>query len=85
MNTADSNDVYNPNNDLKDGLIQVWVDGELMLSRKHLWRWTNTMKADGFWFIDYYNNRPDMAAPPSRAQYVYYDNFRVSTTPITSR
>ena len=41
------------------------------------------MKADGFWFYDFYNHRPDLGSPPSADQYVYYDNFRVSEDPIT--
>jgi hypothetical protein len=83
LNTADSNDIYNPDNDRKDGLTQVWVDGKLMLSRTHLWRWTDTMKADGFWFYDYYNNRPELSSPPPEDQFTYYDNIKVSTSPIT--
>jgi hypothetical protein len=83
LNSADSNDIYNPDNDRKDGLAQVWVDGKLMLSRTHLWRWTDTMKADGFWLYDYYNDRPELSSPPPEDQFTYYDNIRVSTSPIT--
>jgi hypothetical protein len=83
MNTADSNDAYTSSVDLKDGLVEVWINGTKMLSKVHLWRYTDTMKADGFWFRDFYNDRPDLTNPPSNDQYVYYDNFKVSTSPIT--
>lgn len=83
LNTADSNDAYNQAADKKEGLVEVWIDGVKMSSKVHLWRHTNTMKADGFWFYDYYNNRRDLIDPPSKDQYVYYDNFRASQSPIT--
>ena len=69
--------------DKENGLAEVWINGTKMSSQTHLWRHTNTMKADGFWFYSYYNNRPDITAPPSSDQYEYYDKFRVSTSPIT--
>ena len=83
MNTADGNDAYTPSVDLKDGLVEVWINGTKMLSKVHLWRHTDTMKVDGFWFRDYYNARSDLTSPPSNDQYVYYDNFKVSTSPLT--
>ena len=83
LNTADSNNAYNSTRDLKDGLVEVWIDGVKMSSKVHLWRYTNTMKVDGFWFYDYYNHVPHLISPPRQDQHVYYDNFKVSTTPIT--
>ena len=83
LNTADSSNAYNSARDLKDGLAEIWINGVKMSSKVHLWRYTNTMKVDGFWFYDAYNNRPDLISPPSQDQYVYYDKFRVSTSPIT--
>ncbi len=85
MNTADANDGYDASKDKKDGLVEVWIDGKKMLSKTHLWRHTTSMKADGFWFRDFYNDRPDLANPPSSDQHVYYDNFRVSTSPLTHK
>lgn len=83
LNTADSSDTHNSSKDLANGLAEVWINGVKMSSKTHLWRYTNTMKIDGFWFYDFYNNRPDLISPPSVDQYVYYDNMRVSTSPIT--
>lgn len=83
MNTADSNNAFNSTKDLNNGLAEIWINGVKMSSKKHRWRFTNTMKADGFWFYDYYNFRPDLTSAPSSDQYSYFDNFKVSTSPIT--
>ena len=76
---------------LKDGLAEVWVtdpqrwDGARKVSSQpHRWRYTKTMKIDGLWMVNYYGG--DGSNPvnqPAREQYHYYDNFIVSTSPIT--
>jgi hypothetical protein len=78
-NTADSNEAYNPAADLKDGLSEIWIDGQKVLSRCHRWRWIDDMLCDGFWLQEYFNVRTSTPAP-TVDHYVYYDNFKASTT-----
>ena len=85
MNTADGDPAYNPAVDLADGVEEMWVDGVLMLQRTNVvWRKWDQLKVDGVWMSDFYGGNPDDPRnQPSQTQYKYYDNFVVSTEPIT--
>jgi len=81
--------------DRRDGILQTWVDGQLAIDRQYMhWRTVNTMHVDGIFFLSYYggdptspeNNGGDPTSPenkPSNDQYIYFDNFVASTSPIT--
>lgn len=76
---------------LKDGLQEVWVTdpglwsgAKKVSSHKHRWRITNSMGVDGLLMYQFYGG--DGSHPlnkPPKDQYHYYDNFMVSTSPIT--
>jgi hypothetical protein len=76
---------------LKDGIMEVWVTdprrwvgSRKVTSHTHRWRITNTMGIDGIKMANYYGgdpSNPDNMV--SKDQYHYYDNFIVSTSPIT--
>ena len=76
---------------LKDGLLEIWVTdpqswtgAHKVSSDQHKWRFTNSMGADGIWMVNYYGGKAgDSDNRPSKDNYHYYDNFIVSTTPIT--
>ena len=76
---------------LKDGLAEIWVTdpqrwvgARKVSSQLHRWRYTKTMKIDGLWMLNYYGgDASDPVNQPAREQYHYYDNFIVSTSPIT--
>ena len=84
MNTADSDPAYNPATDLNDGLAEVWINGALMSRQKYVWRKWQNLKCDGFELTSFYGGNPDDPLNlPSKTQYKYFDNFIVSTSPIT--
>jgi len=62
-----------------------WTGAKLVANYTGQWfRSVNTMNIDGIWFYDYYGGDP--SSPTNEAdheQYNYYDNFIVSTDPIT--
>ena len=76
---------------LKDGLQEVWVTdpalwtgAKKVSSHLHRWRITNSMGIDGITMSQGYGgNGNDPDNRPTQDQYHYYDNFRVSTIPIT--
>jgi hypothetical protein len=71
--------------DLADGVLQEWVDGQLAVDKRDKrWRTVNTMHIDGIYMYSFYGgnvNSPLNKA--TRRQYSYFDNFVVSTLPIT--
>jgi len=71
--------------DRKDGILQAWIDGQLTVDRQDMrWRTVNTMHIDGLSMYNYYGGDPrNPENKPSRDQYTYFDNFIVSTSPIT--
>ena len=76
---------------LRDGLMEVWVTdpqrwvgARKVSSQRHRWRITNAMGVDGISMSNYYGGDPsDPDNKTSQQQYHYYDNFIVSTSPIT--
>lgn len=69
----------------EDGILQNWIDGQLMVDqRDRVWRSVESLKVDALFMIQYYGgpaNDVDWQAPQD--QHNYYDNFIVSTEPIT--
>jgi len=79
---------------VRDGLMQIWMDGELIYDQTHLWLAdTNypgnlvsnaNRKIDGVFMYSYYGGNPsDPRNRPPADNYHYYDNFIVSASPIT--
>jgi hypothetical protein len=69
---------------LKDGILQQWVNGKLMVDSRRRFRTVNTMRIDGIYMYSYYGGKTsDPINQPSQTQYEYYDNFIVSKSPIT--
>ncbi len=79
---------------IKDGELKIWVDGVLVSDQLHRWRadsnfGTNQVsnadrQIDGIWMYDFYGgNLSDPRNQSPQLQYHYYDNFVVSSSPIT--
>jgi len=67
-----------------DGEIQVWVDGTEALLKKDLrFRTDESVKVDRFYFSTFYGGNSADWAPPDD-EYVYFDEFTVTTEPPTS-
>jgi len=79
---------------LKDGIQRIWVDGVLLSDKTHRWRAdlsyrgnqvdNSRRRIDGIFMTSYYGGNP--SDPRNRApadNFQYYDNFIVSTSPIT--
>ncbi len=55
-----------------------------MVDSRRRFRTVNTMRIDGIFMYSYYGGNPsDPINQPSKTQVEYYDNFIVSTSPIT--
>jgi len=69
----------------KNGKLKVWIDGVLMSDQDHRWRdASSTRLIDGIFMLSYYGGNPsDPRNQSPKDQYQYYDNFIVSTSPIT--
>jgi hypothetical protein len=74
-----------------DGIMQVWINGKLVLDEDtHKWIANNVgfdnsgQKIDGIFMTSFYGgSSSDPLNYASQTQYHYYDNFIVSTSPIT--
>ena len=74
-----------------DGKNEIWVTdpgrwtGALKVfeSNNHVFRTVSTMKIDGIFMTNYYGGPADERNQPLNDQFHYYDNFIVSTDPIT--
>jgi len=66
----------------KNGILEAWFDGNKVLSDDNYeYRKTDNVKINLFYFSTFYGgNDPSWA--PSTDQFVYFDNFRISTTPL---
>jgi len=69
----------------KNGKLKVWIDGVLMSDQDHRWRdASSTRLIDGIFMTSFYGGNPsDPRNQSPKDQYQYYDNFIVSTSPIT--
>ena len=85
LNTTDSNTAYNSNVDRADGIAEVWINGVLKLRKTDVtWMKWNGQGIDGMWMYTIYGgNGSDPRNIPPTVQYTYFDNFIVSTSPIT--
>jgi hypothetical protein len=82
QNTATSVDGVG---DYADGILQEWVDGQLAVDKRNKrWRTVNTMHIDGIYMYSFYGgDTRDPANKAPKTQCSFYDNFTVSTLPIT--
>lgn len=65
-----------------DGIIQSWLDGELVLDRRDIrFRDTNTFSIDQLYFSTFFGG-DDPSWAPSKNETVLFDDFNVSTRPM---
>jgi len=80
---------------VKDGIMQMWINGVLVSDQTHRWRAdlnysgnlvdNSARLIDGIFMTSFYGGRiSDSRNRPPADQYQYYDNFIVSTSPITN-
>ena len=76
--------VHNRNTpDRDDGQLKMWVDGIKVLGvSNRRWRAVNSLKLDGLYFTFGYGGGDKSFAAPED-QYNYYDNWILSTQPIS--
>jgi hypothetical protein len=66
-----------------DGVIEGWLDGQLALRETHiLFRDIPSLGIDAFYFSTFFGGQGRRWAP-TKDEYIYFDNFIISTTPIT--
>lgn len=67
----------------QDGIVQSWLDGELVLDRRDIrFRDTNELAIDAFYFSTFFSGPGPQWAPPYDT-YIDFDDFVISTRPIT--
>lgn len=65
-----------------NGIVEAWLDGEKVLSSNTmLYRKTADIGINLFYFSTFYGGA-DPSWAPSSDQYIYFDNFRIATTPM---
>lgn len=65
-----------------NGVIEAWFDGvKVLSSNTMLYRKTADIYINLFYFSTFYGGA-DQSWAPSSDQYMYYDNFRIATTPL---
>jgi len=80
---------------VKDGIMQMWINGVLVSDQTHRWRAdlnysgnlvdNSARLIDGIFMTSFYGgNTSDSRNRAPADQYQYYDNFIVSTSPITN-
>jgi hypothetical protein len=66
-----------------NGKMHAWVDGEMVLNRNNVkWRTVDSLKLDGVFISFGYGGSKDSFDAPED-QYNYFDNWVLSTQPIT--
>jgi len=66
----------------KNGIVEAWLDGRKVLSVNDIeYRKTDSVGINLFYFSTFFGgNDPSWA--PATDQYIYFDNFAISTSPI---
>lgn len=65
-----------------NGIVEAWLDGVKVLSSNNmLYRKTDDIGINLFYFSTFYGGA-DPSWAPSSDQYMYFDNFRIATTPL---
>jgi len=66
----------------KNGILEAWLDGVKVLSDNTVeYRKTEDIKINLFYFNTFYGGN-DSSWAPSTDQFMYFDNFRISTQPV---
>ena len=76
---------------LKDGLLEIWVTDpqswagvRKVSSKTHRWRTSSLLGVDGLWMLNFYGGKVGSSENrPSKDNFHFYDNFVVSSSPIT--
>lgn len=67
----------------KDGVVQSWMNGQLVLSRTDIrFRDVNSFAVDEFYFSTFFGGSGSEWAP-TKDEYIDYDDFAISRSPIT--
>jgi hypothetical protein len=72
-----------------DGIVRIWINGQLMLDEKRTILRSNPgydntrAKVDGIFMLSFYGGSEVERNSPPNDQYQYYDNFIVSSSPIS--
>ncbi|QDS99952.1 hypothetical protein HG15A2_32860 [Adhaeretor mobilis] len=67
-----------------DGIVQAWLDGEMVLDRQDIrWRDTTAFGIDNFYFSTFFGGSSTIWEA-SKDEFVYYDDFIISTEFIGS-
>jgi len=65
-----------------NGIVEAWIDGVQVLRSTNMhFRKTEDIGINLFYFSTFYGGA-DASWAPSSDQYMYYDNFRIATTPL---
>jgi len=65
-----------------NGIVEAWFDGVKVLSSNNmLYRKTEDIAINLFYFSTFYGGADPSWAPGSD-QFIYFDNFRIATTPL---
>lgn len=65
-----------------NGIVEAWLDGvKVLSSNTMLYRKTEDIKINLFYFSTFYGGA-DPSWAPKTDQYIYFDNFRIATTPL---
>lgn len=65
-----------------NGIVEAWIDGvQVLRSTNMLFRKTGDIGINLFYFSTFYGGADPSWAPASD-QFMYYDNFRIATTPL---
>jgi len=69
----------------RDGILQIWLNGELVLDRQDIrYRDVSQLAIDGMYFSTFYGGgTPDWA--PFFDNWAYFDDFVISTIPISAQ
>ena len=66
----------------RDGIVQAWMDGKLVLDVRNLrFRDIDSFGIDSFYFSTFFGG-DDITWAASKDEYIYFDNFLVSTSPV---
>ena len=65
-----------------NGIVEAWLDGvKVLSSNTMLYRKTADIGINLFYFSTFYGGA-DPSWAPTTDQYIYFDNFRIATTPL---
>ena len=65
-----------------DGIVQAWIDGNLVLDIRNLrFRDIDSLAIDSFYFTTFFGGA-DASFAPAKDEYIYFDNFIIAVKPL---